>query len=301
METDAAAALKFEPMLFTVIIPTCRRQDDLIACLDRLAPGRQTGFAILGPMDPLPSGETDRYEIVVSDDGDAEATRQRIGERASWARVVQGPRRGPAANRNNAVGHARGAWLAFTDDDCLPSARWLSAYRAALSPESAVLEGKTVTDEPYLGIFSQAPTNLDGGKLWSCNMLFRKSAFDELGGFDDKFPYPHMEDVDLRERVVARFGGFAFVDGAEVLHPQRRQKLGLKLARHKESNFYYAKKWGVRPAEAGFNFATLARVPLRQLLTTRLRLESFEYAIRLVGFWLAVGWLSIGWRRKYRI
>jgi hypothetical protein len=43
-------------VLITVVIPTCRRPDVLVQCLDRLAPGAQT----------LPA---DRYEVIVTDDG----------------------------------------------------------------------------------------------------------------------------------------------------------------------------------------------------------------------------------------
>lgn len=43
-------------MLFSVVIPTCRRNDLLAKCLDRLAPGQQT----LSP---------DQYEVIVTDDG----------------------------------------------------------------------------------------------------------------------------------------------------------------------------------------------------------------------------------------
>ena len=41
---------------FSVVIPTCHRNDLLARCLDRLAPGAQT----------LPAA---RYEVIVSDDG----------------------------------------------------------------------------------------------------------------------------------------------------------------------------------------------------------------------------------------
>lgn len=286
-------------MLFTVIIPTCRRPDGLVACLDCLGPGRQKNFSLLGPADALPGDDGDYYEIAISDDGDAASTRARIGERSKWTRVEQGPRRGPAANRNHAAKAARGEWLAFTDDDCLPSGGWLRAYRLALRSDTAALEGMTVTDEPLRALYWHAPVNVKGGMLWSCNMLYRKSVFEGLGGFDEGFPYPHLEDVDLRERLLAKQGSFAFAPEAIVAHPQRARKPGLRLARQKESDFYYARKWGISPAAAGFNFRVLARVPLRQLVRARLQPASAEYALRLCVYWAALAWLSISWRRKY--
>lgn len=93
--------------MISVIIPTCDRNEQLAKCLDCLAPGVQT----------LPA---EQYEVIVTDDGSDLTAEQMILERYLWARWVAGPRIGPAANRNNGVQYARGEWLAFTDDDCLP-------------------------------------------------------------------------------------------------------------------------------------------------------------------------------------
>lgn len=288
-------------MIVSVVIPTFRRHRDLLLCLDRLAPGRQEGATHVGTLANGPrEGLPFAYEVVVSDDGDVEETRRMLGARASWVKLVQGPRKGPAANRNNAVANAAGEWLAFTDDDCLPDPGWLGAYWKRVDSGANVLEGKTITDEPHLGIFSIAPTNLAGGMLWSCNMFFRKSAFLEVGGFDEKFPYPHMEDVDLRDRVVSRFGRFAFVPDAVILHPQRIQKPGWRMAKRQESNFYYARKRGCSLAAAGFNFAVLVRVPVRQLALSPFTLQSVEYAFRMTGYLLSLAPLSIVWKIKYR-
>ncbi|NEQ71106.1 MAG: glycosyltransferase, partial [Symploca sp. SIO2D2] len=195
-------------MIISVIIPTYKRHGDLIKCLDCLAPSKQIGMTHISAQ---ASEEAVRYEIVVSDDGDASETIDLIGHRSEWARIVQGPRKGPAANRNNAVAHSEGEWLAFTDDDCLPDTQWLQSFLQAIREDTVVLEGKTITDEPYIGIFSQAPLNLEGGKLWSCNMLFKRTFFDEIGRFDEAFPYPHMEDVDLRDRVLQSGHEFDFI------------------------------------------------------------------------------------------
>jgi hypothetical protein len=39
---------------------------------------------------------------------------------------------------------ARGEWLVFTDDDCLPSTSWLASYLEAMTDAASVYEGKTV-------------------------------------------------------------------------------------------------------------------------------------------------------------
>ncbi len=289
-------------MLFSIIIPTYKRHSDLIACLDKLAPSKQAGATLTADLGLVEdSADSIQYEIVVSDDGDVSETREKIGERAAWTRVVQGPRKGPAANRNNAVVHSKGKWLAFTDDDCLPSENWLKSYAEAITEETFVLEGQTITDSPSIGIFSQAPTNYEGGFLWSCNMVFRKDIFDELGGFDEEFPFPHMEDVDLRVRLEKSKGQYPFVPEAIILHPQRIQKPGWTQAKRTESNFYFAKKHEMSLYNAGFGLKFVVRVPLKRVFKEKFGLQTFEYLFRLAFQWAALLPLSMYWKFKYKI
>ena len=103
-----------------MVVPTYRRNDSLARCLDQLVEGRQT----------LPFH---MYEVIVSDDGpEGSNARLLVEEKYPWVRWVAGPARGPAANRNRGASQARGGWLVFTDDDCLPQAGWLAAYAARL-------------------------------------------------------------------------------------------------------------------------------------------------------------------------
>jgi GT2 family glycosyltransferase len=215
-----------------VIIPTCGRPDLLARCLERLAPGAQTLSA-------------DRYEVIVSDDG-VPTVEGFLAEKYPWARWCPGPRRGPAANRNAGAREARGEWLAFTDDDCLPDPGWLAGFVAATHPGCQVYEGKTTCEGGVPSPLYHAPVNLSGGYLWSCNMLIRRSTFEELGGFDEEFRYPAMEDVDLRERLVREGHHFEFVPEAMVDHPARRLASGRRLARYHESAVYHWYKAGHR-------------------------------------------------------
>src|ERR1019366_5058480 len=80
--------------------------------------------------------------------------------------------------------------------------------------------------------------------LWSCNMLIERDLFEELGGFDESYPYPAMEDVDLRERI--REGGYAFpfVANAVVDHPKRLRAGGRVKGRYKECEVLFASRHG---------------------------------------------------------
>ncbi len=235
---------------FTVVIPTCRRNESLARCLDLLTSGAQN----------LPAAD---YEVIVSDDGPPEDNARSLVEtRYPAVRWVQGPRRGPAANRNFGAAHARGAWLAFTDDDCLPQPEWLAAFANRLDAGTdgcRVLEGRTDSGVAKIGPFQQVPANTQGGLLWSCNFAVERALFERMGGFDAGFPYPHLEDVDFRLRLDDAGERYLFVREACVIHPPRPVGGALKWARGQESSFYLARKRGVSLAAVGFGFGGYAR------------------------------------------
>ena len=196
--------------MFSVIIPTCHRNADLALCLDCLAPGEQS----------LPS---ETYEVIVTDDGRDSTAEAMIRDRYPWAKWTQGPRRGPAANRNHGARQAQGEWLVFTDDDCLPSQGWLGAYFEELHTAD-VLEGLTRADRGRESYAEEAPINLTGGYLWSCNFSIERKSFEAVGGFDESFPAPAMEDCDLRENLREAGIPFRFIAQAEVIHPWRQAR-----------------------------------------------------------------------------
>jgi len=155
---------------FSVIVPT--RGDDrrLFALLEALE--RQSLAAHL------------REWIVVFDgtSPSREAAR-RLG--ALEARgIVLGERRGPGAARNAGAAVARGQWLAFTEDDCIPAPTWLEeAARAIDRDDAEVIEGSTLVPSGVpvrrseMGVPTFLPTNL----------FVTRGAFDEVGGYCEKF------------------------------------------------------------------------------------------------------------------
>lgn len=208
-------------MVFSVIIPTCRRLTELAACLERLAPGVQT----------LPA---EQYEVIVTDDTPlgAEDASDLMRAKFCWARWVCGPRRGPAANRNHGVSLAHGDWLAFTDDDCLPEPDWLQAYACAVAqaPELQALEGAIHPLGEVDRDLAECPVNLSGGCFWSANIAVRADVFRSLGGFDEQFVLAAQEDQDLKIRIE-QFAKIPFVASSVVRHPVRIVPVGDLLRR----------------------------------------------------------------------
>ncbi len=132
----------------------------------------------------------------------------------------------PARKRNIGIANAKGKIIAFTDDDCIPKKDWLEKILARFekSPKIAGVEGETYTDTEFTGgkklLYSNAPVNENGGLFPTCNMAFRKSVLDKIGGFDESFHF-YREDSDIAFRAM-ELGNIGFCPEAKVLHPQRR-------------------------------------------------------------------------------
>jgi len=247
-------------LLISVVVPTRDRPDLLRRCLDQLAPGVQ-------------SLDASRYEVIVSDDGEPGSAAAALAATHPWARAVAGPRRGPAANRNAGARAARGEWIAFTDDDTVPSREWLQAFVAAFRPGTDVYEGRTTCVAGFGSPLWHAPVNETGGRLWSCNFLVRHEAFDRVQGFDEAFRHPHMEDQDLRVRLEAN-GPIAFVRDAVVDHPPRRQPGGARLGAYRESEVRFLYKHGAPRPVAPSLYRTIVRYRLGVIRSTPLSLDS---------------------------
>jgi GT2 family glycosyltransferase len=221
---------------FTVVIPTRAREESLARCVEALIP------QLIG-----------RAEIVVTDDGDNERTQLMLASRFPAVRWTAGPRRGPAANRNHGASLAQGDFVVFIDDDVVPSSGLLAGYERATTPGINVYEGRTTCHIGLRSPMETAPANESGGWLWSCNMMVRKSLWQRLGGFDEAFRFPHMEDVAFRERLHVLGERFIFVSDASVDHPPRRLLDARTRIRQQESYFIYSYKYlGRRPLRREF-------------------------------------------------
>ncbi len=272
----------------SVVIPTYHRNDLLAQCLDCLAPKIQT----------LPA---DHYEVIVTDDGSQTTAEEMIREHYPWAKWVAGPRKGAAANRNNGAKYARGEFIAFTDDDCLPSPSWLSEFASAITPNIDVYEGKVTCQAGIHSPLEVAPINLTGGALWSCNMMIRTRIFQEIGGFNENYPFAFKEDEDLRERLKKAGFTFPFIERAIVDHPPKKRMLGFRLGKRWESLVYYLRFIENRQSIRGELFKAMLRHHQGMVLYSPVTLKNFQAIMSLIAALIYIGLHMEKWNKKYLI
>jgi len=166
------------------------------------------------------------FEVIVSDDGKNNEAKALVADHYPWAKWVEGPKRGPAANRNCGAKLAKGEWLVFTDDDCLPDVNWLKAYKDAIiqHPKCKAFEGAILPDDWDLlkKDMAECPVNTTGGCFWSANIMVEKKLFWEVGGFDEQFKIAAQEDQDLQNILLTKTA-ISFVPVSYVVHSVRYQ------------------------------------------------------------------------------
>jgi GT2 family glycosyltransferase len=220
-----------------IVIPTRNRHELLKRCLSKLS-----SYAEDHP----------ECTIIVSDDGDASQTREALAGELASVQVVQGPVRGPSANRNCGAAHATTELLIFLDDDCIPDQNLISVYQDAAikNPDIDVFEGRISAVGQPSSFADVAPINETGGKLWSCNFAIRRELFVMIGGFDDRYPFPAMEDIDLYWRVK-RHSEILFLRDARVWHGFEIRR-GWKIVKHHAlSLLLYLHLHGLKETERG--------------------------------------------------
>jgi glycosyltransferase involved in cell wall biosynthesis len=175
-------------LALSVIIPTYHRNDLLAKCLDCLTPGVQV----------LPA---EQYEVIVTDDGSKTTAKEMICDRYPWAKWVAGPRKGPAANRNNGAQYGQGEWLVFTDDDCLPDPNWLSAFADATTGSALALEGAIhPLGDPNQDL-AECPVNLTGGWVLVGKCCCEAIAYLSKSAVSIPTTPAAHEDVDMKLRL----------------------------------------------------------------------------------------------------
>jgi len=193
---------------FSVIVPSIGREAGLGGLLDSL------------DAQSLPR---EQFEIRVAllPASATPAIRARLA--ASGAAVVElDASRGPGAARNTAVRGSRGAFLAFTEDDCVVDRDWLAnaARRFDEEPDLDVLDG--LTEKPGGRPVRRRPGH--DPLYLPTNLFVKRAAFDRAGGYGEDYFDPDgnvyfREDSDLGFALEESGARVARDRTVRVLHP----------------------------------------------------------------------------------
>jgi glycosyltransferase involved in cell wall biosynthesis len=213
----------------SVVVPTFRRPDLLQRCLGALLAQRMDASA---------------YEIVVADDGCEDRIRELVQAMQPASghpaiRYVCPQTHGPAAARNAGWRAARGALIAFTDDDTVPDRYWLAEGERCMTRELCAAAGRVrvpVTD-PRPTDHELMTLGLESAEFVTANAFVWRDALERVGGFDEGFKRAWREDSDLQFRLMHHVGPVGRIESAVVVHPVRPERWGVCLRQQKNAWF----------------------------------------------------------------
>jgi len=184
----------------SIVVPAFNEKHTLPACLNSL---RQQDFSF-------------PYEIIVVDNASTDCTAALA--RQAGVHLISEPKKGVAAARRAGFAAAQTNIIASTDADCIVPSDWLTRFWQALNekPDLVAVGGYAMHyDAPlYLDLFTHAGQRLNvmqlAGNLarrqplTTQNLAVRKSAYEQVGGFDPNITSPlGLDDADLAMRLSA--------------------------------------------------------------------------------------------------
>ena len=254
------------PPFISVIIPTYERPAELVKCLWALA---------------AQDYPRDGFEIIVVDDGGVVPIYDAVDSLRPHVNLtlLRQPHSGPAIARNFGATCAKGRYLAFTDDDCIPAPDWLrrlSAFFASF-PDSA-LGGRTINalvHNPYSAasqlivdyLYARWNFATPATFFTSNNLALPANRFEEIGGFGRAWNRAAGEDRDLCDRLIQHGCRLIYVPEALVHHAH-----WLTFAAFCRQHFNY----GV----GAFHLHQLRA----QRAATRIRFEPWSFYLKIIAY-----------------
>jgi glycosyltransferase involved in cell wall biosynthesis len=281
------------------------------------------------------SPESLGWEILVVDNNSRDATAQVVAEfsktTAIPVRSVFEPLQGLSRARNRGIQAARGAIIAFTDDDVIPAPDWIVQVAAAMDRWNAHGVGGRIlprweTPPPewltqnrqllnYIAVMDVETSRLLAlplaarPQVWGANMAFRRELFERVGGFDPQrgiigTTLFRGEEVDLITRALAQGLRIAYDPRVTVHH--RIGSSRMRKAYFRKFMFDNAQFRSL--TEAGISGPSFLGAPLWSYLVALYRFVRWArfWVCRRPGafdqelaWWAIMGELSGHWRAQW--
>jgi GT2 family glycosyltransferase len=171
------------------------------------------------------------FEVIVVDDGSLDETAT-IAAQHSNVKLIRTPNHGLSHARNVGWCAAKGEIVAYIDDDAYPDPDCLTYLAETFrNGDYAGVGGPNIPpagDGPIAACVANSPggpvhvllTDTEAEHIPGCNMAFRRSALEAVGGFDKQFRVAG-DDVDICWRMLERGWKLGFSPAAQVWHHRR--------------------------------------------------------------------------------
>lgn len=172
------------------------------------------------------------YEIIVVDDASTDATGE-VAQEFDARYIHLNECRGPANARNAGANAAQGSLLVFLDADVIvhPMAIGTLVNRLADDQSLAAVFG-SYDDTPSAGNFlsqfrnllhhfTHQTSSIDAQTFWAGCGSVRASVFRRSGGFDPRYRYPTVEDIEFGYRLKKEGYRIALEKQALCTHMKR--------------------------------------------------------------------------------
>lgn len=228
--------MNFTPSNYTIsiIIPVYNGGDSFRRCLESIAKTSAT---------PL--------ETIVVADGDTDGSSE-LAEKYHNVKVIRLPQsKGPATARNRGAKEAKGDILLFIDADVEISPQTITQVSLVFqeNPNIAALIGsydETPGSQNFLSQYKNLfhhYTHQQGSEeattFWGACGAIRREIFEKIGGFDESYRRPSVEDIELGYRLKKAGYQIKLCKHIQVKHLKRWEAISLLRAEF----FYRALPW----------------------------------------------------------
>jgi glycosyltransferase involved in cell wall biosynthesis len=180
------------------------------------------------------------YELIIVNDGSTDLHTQQVMQQldAEGYQIIDQANQGLASARNNGIRAARGEYILPLDADnrIRPNYIYKSASVLDTDPRVSVVYGKAEYFGDSLDRPDRVVSEFDIHRLLYENFIdacavFRKSAWEECGGYDTNMPAQGLEDWDFWISLGARGHRFFFINEVLFDYRMRHDSMTQDLAR----------------------------------------------------------------------